>query len=81
MPQVLKELFSSEKGLLGIVMLVIFSLAFFLGKITVTEWRETSLYIFGIYVGGKSIQGAASAIASKGASAPASHTPIRPVKK
>jgi hypothetical protein len=64
MPQVLKNLFASEKGLLAVIILVIMGVLAGLGKMPVAEFKEAALWILGIYTGGKAIQGGAAALAN-----------------
>ena len=65
MPQVLKNLFSSEKGLLAVLCLVAITVLAALGKMTVPEWRDTMLWIVGIYTGGKTVTGAVTAMTGR----------------
>jgi len=62
--QVLKDFFSSEKGVFGYLLPLIGVTVFvFLGRVTEQEWMEYSLYMAGIYTGGKAVQGGAAQIA------------------
>ena len=62
--QVIKNFMASEKGILALALIIGATVLTALGKMPLPEWQEYSIYIFGIYVGGKSIQGAASVIAN-----------------
>jgi len=65
MLQVIKDMFHSEKGVFAyLLLLIVESVFLILGKISYAEWQEFSLYLAGIYVGGKTIQGAAATVAS-----------------
>jgi hypothetical protein len=54
----IKDLFASERGFFALILVVAASVLAGLDKMTIDQWREFSLYIFGIYVGGKTITGA-----------------------
>jgi len=60
--QVLKNFLGSEKGILALALLIAATVLTALGKMSLAEWQDYSIWIFGIYTGGKAIQGAASAI-------------------
>jgi hypothetical protein len=72
MMQVLKDFFSSEKGvfayllpMIGIIVLAAMS------KITPEQFVEYAILLAGIYTGGKAIQGGAHAVANSGKAAKA----------
>jgi len=73
MPNVISNLLNSEKGVMGLALLVGVTILAGLGRVTPDDWLSYTQWIFGIYVGGKSIQGAATAIANRPA------TPVAPV--
>jgi hypothetical protein len=60
--QVLKNFLGSEKGILALALIIGATVLTALGKMSLAEWQEYTIWIFGIYTGGKAIQGAASAI-------------------
>lgn len=62
----LKDILSSEKGTLALVFLICLTIALCLGKLNQDGYLETALWVFGIYVGGKTVQGVT--IGSKGKS-------------
>jgi len=72
MPQVLANLLSSEKGVMALLVIVATAVLAALGRIepTTEQWLEYSTIWLGIYTGGKTIQGAASAIANRPTPAP-----------
>lgn len=61
-PQILKNFLNSEKAVASLVPLIIATVFVFTGRITEQEWMDFSMMITGIYVGGKSIHGAAVAL-------------------
>jgi len=54
----IKDLFASERGLFGLLLVISATTLTALGQMTVTQWQDFSMWIFGIYVGGKSLTGA-----------------------
>lgn len=54
----LTDLLKSERGLFAIVLVIASTVLTGLNQMTVDAWREFNLYIFGIYVTGKSLTGA-----------------------
>ena len=60
--KVLKDLFSSEKGLFCLALVVAASVLAIMGKLTVDQWISYTEWIAAVYVGGKAIQGAGAAI-------------------
>jgi hypothetical protein len=68
---VLSSFLNSEKGVYALALAIGSTVLALLGHSSYAEWREFNLYVFGIYVGGKSIQGAATAIASRPSKSPA----------
>ncbi len=62
MSNVLKELASSEKAVVCIVLLVAASVLAALGTMSIADWKQFALWMAGIYVGGKAIQGGAVAL-------------------
>lgn len=72
MPDVLKNLLNSEKGVMALLVIAATTLLFAIGRIepTTEQWMEYSVLWLGIYTGGKTIQGAASAIANRPATLP-----------
>lgn len=70
------NLLNSEKGLMGLALVVGATVLAAISVINPSQWLEYTQWIFGIYVGGKSIQGAASAIASRPAAKASSMTTV-----
>ena len=66
----LANLWNSEKAITGGVLVIAATVLAALGHMTVDAWREYTMVIFGLYIGGKTVQGAAAAIASRPASTP-----------
>lgn len=64
-PQVIKNFLNSEKGALALVLLIGITVLAAIGKMSLAEWQSMVLWIFGIYTGGKSLQGAAAQLASR----------------
>lgn len=61
---VLKNLANSEKAVVVGVLIIAASVLTALGKMTIDQWINYSQLMAGIYVGGKSIQGAASVLSN-----------------
>lgn len=64
-PSVVRSLLASEKAVASGVLVVAASVFVVLGKMSVAEWREYTLWCLGIYTGAKTIQGSASVLATK----------------
>ena len=60
--QVLKNFLGSEKGILALALIIGATVLTALGKMSLVEWQEYTIYIFGIYTAGKAIQGGAAAL-------------------
>jgi hypothetical protein len=58
----IKALFSSEKAIAAGVLVIISTLFVVLGKMTVAQWNEYTLWALGIYTGGKTVQGVSQAV-------------------
>lgn len=69
------DLLRSERGLLALGGLTICAVLYYLGKIPLDTWKEMSQWIFGVYVGSKTVQGAVTALKAKPASASAAPSP------
>jgi hypothetical protein len=54
----LTDLLKSERGFFALVLVIASTVLTSLGQMTVETWKEFNLYIFGIYVVGKSATGA-----------------------
>ena len=61
----LTNLWNSEKGVIGVALIVACTVLTALGKVSSADWMTYTQWIFGIYVGGKTIQGAASVLATR----------------
>lgn len=66
----LTSIWNSEKGLFGIALIIGVTVLVALGHVTSEIWIDYTKWIFAFYVGGKTIQGAASVIAARPAAAP-----------
>ena len=60
--QVLANFLGAEKAVASFVVFAAATVLVALGKLSVADWKEMSLWVLGIYVGGKTIQGAASSL-------------------
>lgn len=58
-------LFNSEKGLVALLLLIGSIVLAAIGTISGSDWINYSQVIFGVYVGGKTLQGAATAFANR----------------
>jgi hypothetical protein len=58
----LKDLCASERGLLAVALIIAATVLAALGHMSVEDWRSFAVWIFGIYVGGKSLTSAALAL-------------------
>lgn len=65
-PQVIKDLARSEKAVVSLGVLIAATVLCALGHVTVEQWLEFAKWVLLVYVGGKSVQGAASALARRG---------------
>lgn len=74
MTAVLKNFLGSEKAIATFIPVLGVTIALLMGKVTYDQWSDFSLIAMGIYVGGKTIQGSAAALAAK-PSAPAGAGP------
>ncbi len=63
--QALKDLLKSERGLIGLALLIGATTLTALGRMTVDQWQTYSMVIFGTYVAGKTVSGVAYAITSR----------------
>lgn len=78
LPAVLSNFLSSEKGV-AFLLVYLVAIAFTLGGVinpTSAQWLDNTTLWLGIYTGGKAIQGAAAAISSRPAAAPAETTTV-----
>lgn len=60
----IKALISSEKAIAAGVLVFISTLFVILGKMTVDQWNEYTLWALGIYTGGKTVQGVSQTVAA-----------------
>jgi hypothetical protein len=78
---VLKNFANSEKAIAVGVFAIIATVFVFVDRITVQEWMGYTEILLGIYVGGKAVQGAASAVSgSKAAKADAATAKVELAK-
>jgi hypothetical protein len=68
---VIKNLLSSEHGLVGVLLIVAATVLTALGKMTVDQWTSYSQIVFATYVGGHAAITVGESIASRGAAHPA----------
>lgn len=61
--EILKNLLNSEKAVICLGLIIAASVLTGLGHMTIPEWREYTIWIAGIYVGGKALHGSAVALA------------------
>lgn len=54
----LTDLFKSERGFFALALVIASTVLTALGQMSIDMWKEFNLYIFGIYVTGKSLTGA-----------------------
>ena len=72
----LKDLVNSEKGLIGVLLIIGVTVLASLDKVTFDSWQNYTLWIFGVYVGGKTVQGVTTTIVNgKTPGAPPAPTP------
>lgn len=62
--QVLRNFVGSEKAVAAGLLVIAATVLTVLGKMTLSEWQDYSLWCLGIYTGGKTVQGAASVMAN-----------------
>jgi hypothetical protein len=60
----LTDLWKSERGLVAVLLIVCSTVLAGMGKITYAEWREQTLYLFGIYASSKTVTSVADAVTS-----------------
>jgi len=75
----LTDLWKSERGLLAILLVVGATVLTALSHMTVAEWREYTLWMFGLYAGSKTVTGAVDLIMAPKrteATAAAAATPV-----
>jgi hypothetical protein len=58
----IKDLFASERGLFGLMLVIAATALTGMGQMTVPQWQEFATWVFGIYVSGKSLTGAVGLI-------------------
>lgn len=56
------DLWKSERGLLAVLLVVGATVLTALGHMTVAEWRDYTVWIFGIYAGAKTATGVAEVV-------------------
>lgn len=67
----ISAILSSEKGLLGVLILIAATVLAALGAMTIQQWIDMTQIIFGTYIVGKTAQGIAQTIKGKADSAKA----------
>ncbi len=69
-----KDLLHSEKGIIGVVLLIAITVLAAIGTVTVEQWTDYTKWIFGIYVAGKTVQSAMSKLPTSETSATSTTT-------
>lgn len=62
---IIKNFLNSEKAIASGVLVIASSLMTIAGKLTPQEWMDYTQTLLGIYVGGKTVQGAVAALAGR----------------
>ena len=60
----IKALINSEKAIAGGMLVIAATVLVITGNMPLAEWEAYTKFVFAVYVGGKAIQGTASAIAN-----------------
>lgn len=60
----IKSFLGSEKGLLGLALIIAATVLCVLGQVLPADWLAYTKWIFGFYAGAKAVQGGAAAIAT-----------------
>lgn len=63
--QALTDLLKSERGLLGLALLIAATVLTALGHMSIDQWQTFSMVVFGTYVAGKTASGVAYALTSR----------------
>lgn len=76
----IQDLFASERGLFGLLLVVAATALTGMGQMTVPQWQEFATWVFGIYVSGKSLTGAVGLFkgSSTATSGPATSSETKP---
>lgn len=53
----LNDLWHSEKGIVGIILILAITALVIVGSVTAEQWTDYTKWVFGIYVAGKTVQG------------------------
>lgn len=61
----LSAIWNSEKGLFGVALIIACTVLTALGHVAAEAWIDYTKWIFAFYVGGKTIQGAASVLVTR----------------
>ncbi len=75
----IKALINSEKALASGVLMIFSCIFVLMGQMSVQEWTDYTQWILGIYITGKTIQGAVASWSLSGGKAP-NNTPAPDVK-
>lgn len=70
----LASLLDNEKGLVAVLLLIGATVLVGLGKMTVDDWRNFAVWIFGAYAGSTAIHQAAIALGGKPSPTPTTET-------
>jgi hypothetical protein len=68
------DLWRSERGLIAVLLILGATVLTALGQMAVAEWRDYTLYIFGVYATAKTVTGAVQVWRSPAAASAASDT-------
>lgn len=63
----LRDLLGSERGFFALLLVIASTVLAALGKMTIDQWQSFAIWIFGIYVGGKTVTGAVDVLKNGGA--------------
>lgn len=71
------DLWKSERGLIAVVLVIAATVLASLSKMTFDDWQSYTMWIFGIYAGGKTVTGAVELMkgTARVVDAPAAPTP------
>jgi hypothetical protein len=70
----LKSLLGDAKGLFGVALMIAMTTLVVVGKMTTAEWKETAVWLYGIYAGSQAVHAGLANFGSGGSSTPAPAT-------
>lgn len=71
-----KELFSTGKGVLVVILIVAVSVLFGLGSMTMDQWKASVVWLFGVYAAASAVRGGMTALANRTVHVVHAGTPI-----